>query len=346
MEQLYADNKKEGAADDKQSSGNNFIEIKPTIRTVNSIIHAHAKRVQELMEVRDIDAARKVAREAEEFLDLMKERYEQTQDPDHMPDVMTYTTVMDTYGRCGRYGSTRRAQSLLEELKALYAKKKDSKLKPNVRTYTSLITAWSKTRSPDSPREAERLLEEMNESSDIAVQPNARSYTAAIHAWARSADHTKAQRALKLLQTMKAEYKKTGRDELKPTLISYNAALDSCARCQGDLQQQTDALKIAFAIFKAIGVEADMEANSTTYAALLRAISFLLQPGGERNNLAKMVFEKAKKAGMVDFRVMLQLKKSADSLLFLELLKDDLPLDRNGNFDFNNVPPNWARNVR
>jgi len=59
-----------------------------------------------------------------------------------------------------------------------------------------------------------------------------------------------------------------------------------------------------------------------------------------------MVFEKAKKAGMVDFRVMLQLKKSADSLLFLELLKDDLPLDRNGNFDFNNVPPNWARNVR
>lgn len=353
MEQLYAAelSKEKSDSDDDDSSSSSshgHTLIKPTIRTVNSIIHAHSKRVQEFVEARDLDAARKTAREAEEYLDLMKERYEQTKDPDHMPDVMTYTTVIDTLGRCGRYHSTLRAQGLLEELKELYSnpdKKNHQKLKPNVRTYTAVISAWSRTRSHDSPREAERLLAEMKNSVDPDLQPNARTFTGVIHAWGRSADHTKAQRALKLLTTMKELHKTTGREDVKPTLIAYNAALDACARCQGDLHQQTDALKIAFAIFKAIQQDPQIEPNTTTFSTLLRASSFLLQPGEQRNVVAKSVFEKAQKAGMVDFRVLLQLKKTASAALLQELL-EGVEKDRQGNFDFNNIPPGWSRNVR
>ena len=313
---------------------------------MNSIIQAHGKRVQELVEAKDMDSARQVAREAQGYLDLMKERYEQTKDPDHMPDVTTYTTLMDTFGRCGRYGSTMRAKALLQELKDLYQETQNPKLKPNVRTYTSLITAWSKTRSPDSPMEAERVLAEMRESDDPDLQPNAKTFTAVINAWGRSSDHTKAQRALKLLQTMKELHKTTGRNDLKPTLVSYNSALDACARCQGDLHQQTDALKIAFAVFKAIQQDNQIEANSITYANLLRACSFLLQPGEERNNVAKVVFEKAKKAGMIDGRVMVQLKKTAGTPVLQELLDGFVPLDRQGTYIFSSIPPNWSRNVR
>jgi len=338
MEQLYAD-----------SDEGDENRIKPTIRTVNSIITAHAKRVQEAVETRDIDGARKMAREAEEFLDLMKERYEQTQDPDHMPDVMTYTTVMDTYGRCGRYHSTLRAKSLLDELKDVYQQNSNPRQKPNVRTYTSLMTAWSKTRSPDSPKEAEKLLKELMDSDDPDLQPNSRTFTAVIHAWGRSADHTKAQRALKVLQMMKAMEKEATSNsrklELKPTLVSYNAALDACARCQGNLQQQTDALKIAFAVLKAVQQDKSLEPNSITFATVLRACSFLLQPGGERNTVGKIIFEKARKAGMADYRVLLQLIKTVDSTMLLELL-GELPQDRRGNFDFNLAPPGWSRNVR
>lgn len=338
MEQLYAD----GDEGDEN-------RIKPTIRTVNSIITAHAKRVQESVESRDIDGARKTARDAEEYLDLMKERYEQTQDPDHMPDVMTYTTVMDTYGRCGRYHSTLRAKALLDELKDVYRQHKNPKQKPNVRTYTSLITAWSKTRSPDSPQEAESLLKELLNSKDPELEPNSRTFTAVIHAWGRSADHTKAERALKLLQAMKAMEKeatsKSRKQEVKPTLVSYNAALDACARCQGDLQQQTDALKIAFAVLKAVQQDKSLEANSVTFATLLRACSFLLQPGDQRNHVGTMIFEKAQKAGMADYRVLLQLIKTVDSTVLPELL-GELPQDRRGNFDFSQAPPGWSRNVR
>lgn len=331
MEQLYA-------KDEDQ-------KVKPTIRTVNAIIKAHTRRVQELTEERNIDEARKLAREAEEYLDLMKERYEQTQDPDHMPDVMTYTSVMDTYGRCGRYHCTLRAKALFEELQALYKETGNHKLKPNVRSYTSLITAWSKTRSPDSPAEAERLLKEMWNSKDPEIQPNSRTYTSVIHAWAKSNDHNKAQRSLKVLQDMKALQKEHKRLDLKPTLITYNAALDACARCQGDITQQTDALKISFAILKAIQQDATMEANSLTFANVLRGCSFLLQPGPERNKVGSALFEKATKAGMADYRVLLQLKKAVDAGTLQELLKP-LHQDSRGNFDFNTAPPGWSRNVR
>jgi len=338
MEKLY---------NDGQNSSDTKNPIKPTIRTVNSIIQAHAKRVQELVEDRDSDGARKVAREAEEFLEMMKEQYEQTGDPDLMPDVMTYTTVMDTFGKIGRYHSTQRAKTLLKELKTMYEEsgRENLKLKPNVRTYTSLIKAWSKTRSPDSPREVEQLLKEMEDSGDPDLLPNARTYTAVIHAWGRSADHTKAQRALKILQTMKELAKAPGRKDVAPSLISYNACLDACARCQGNLDQQTAALKIAFAVLKAIQLDPTTEANSSTYSTLLRAISFLMDVGEQRNQVARTVFQKAVKSGMVDFRVLLQLKKCVDSTTLREQL-DGVEQDRSGNFDFNAIPPGWNRNVR
>ena len=328
MEQLYEDHP----------------NIKPTIRTVNSIIQAHAKLVQEYVEQRDAEGAKKVAKEAHEFLDLMKERYEQTNDPDHMPDVMTYTSVMDAYGRCGRYHSTMKAKALMDELKDLYAQTKNPRLKPNYRTYTCLIAAWSKTRSPDSTREAERLLQEMIDSNDPDLQPNARSFTSVIHAWARSFDATKPQRALKLLKRMKDLYN-SGLKDAKPNLITYNAAMDACARCQGDLHQQTESLKIAFAILKAIQVDPQLEPNAMSFSTLLRACAFLMPTGDERDKVAKAVFEKARKAGMGDFRVLLNLKKAVNTQMLQELL-EGVPQDRNGTFDFNQIPPGWNRNVR
>ncbi|CAB9514780.1 Pentatricopeptide repeat-containing protein [Seminavis robusta] len=329
--------------------------IRPDGISYNSVVDAWAysgrkESIHKLVEEKNYDEARKTARDAEEYLTLMKERYEQTQDPDHMPDVMTYTAAMDTYGRCGHYTSTMRARALLEELKDLYEESGNPKLKPGVRTYTSLITAWSKTRSPDSTRYAEQLLEEMNNSGDTDLYPNARTYTAVIQAWGRSPDHNKAARSLKLLQALKERHNAatspSRKQALKPTLSTYNNALEACARCQGDLAQQTAALKIAFAILKAVNQkESGLQANAVTYATVLRACSFLLGPGAERNTVATAVFEKAKKAGMADFRVLFQLRKTVDSKQLAELL-DGLPQDRNGIFDFNKAPPGWSRNVR
>jgi len=192
------------------------LQVKPTIRTVNSIITAYAKRIYELQG----EEALECAKMAHNLLLEMKDKYQETQDADYQVDVTTYTSVMDAYGRCGSLEATLCAEQLLEELKQLHAETGNSKLQPNTRTYTSLITAWAKTKSYKSPHNADALLKEM-EGSDT-FPPNTRSYTGVIQAWARSRDVTKPQRALRILKHMK-ELAQNGNDSVKPNLITYNA---------------------------------------------------------------------------------------------------------------------------
>ena len=74
---------------------------------------------------------------------------------------------------------------------------------------------------------------------------------AAITAWARSRDNTKPQRALRLLKKASDMYKETKDKRIQPTLFTYNAAIDACAKCHGAPPEvQSNALKIAFAVNK------------------------------------------------------------------------------------------------
>ena len=195
--------------------------VKPTVRTVNTVITAYAKRVLELRG----DEALECAKRAHDILLETKQKYEATNDPDYQVDVLTYTSVMDAYARCASLEATLCAEKLLEELKQVYEETGNEKLKPNTRTYTSLITAWAKTKSYKAPHIAEGLLKEMQESE--TAKPNTRSYTAVIQAWARSRDATKPQRALRILKHMK-ELAKNGDESVRPSLVTYNAGECHC----------------------------------------------------------------------------------------------------------------------
>lgn len=206
MEQLY-------------ENGN--VRVKPTMRTIHSIITAYAKRVKEYNVSGQREKALDMAKAAHAVLLSTRQRFEQTQDPDYQVDVMTYTSVMDAYAQCRSLEATQCAQDLLTELKTLYKETGNTKLLPNTRTYTCLITAWAKTRSPKSPHKAEELLQEMQQGGN-EIKPNTRSYTGVIQAWARSRDPTKPQRALRLLKQMK-QLSKHGDQTVHPNLIAYNA---------------------------------------------------------------------------------------------------------------------------
>lgn len=220
------------------SSSAGSLVVKPTIRTVNSILHAHAKRAQEYT-MKDPALARRAADDARALLNRMTAKYEATQDVDYQPDVTSYSTVMDAYGRCATYEATLEAESLLQELKALFQRTKNNQRhEPNIRTYTTLISAWAKVVNADeAPQRAQALLEEIktlkhyNPSTQQyqPMYPNARTYLAVLQCWARSRDPTKAQRALQILLTMKDLYKQTQNPELRPNLVTYNAGTLACA---------------------------------------------------------------------------------------------------------------------
>ena len=115
-------------------------------------------------------------------------------------------------------------------------------------------------------------------------------FQAAISAWARSDDNSKPKRALRLLKKASDTYKATKDKRIQPSLYTYNAAIDACAKCHGTFEQQAEALKIAFAVNKAI-TAAKLQGNHVTYNTLLRAVNGLLDPGKEKRDIIKAVFQ-------------------------------------------------------
>ena len=316
--------------------------IKPSIRNVNTMINAHAKVASQLAMNRGRGSSDKAIKYAEDAHDLKKQMdaiYQKTGDIDFAPDVTTYTSVIDAYSRCGSPKSTKEAENLLEELKSLYQKTKNPNLRPNVRTYTSLISCWSRTRVKESPRKVQALLEEMRDNP--ATQPNSHTYTAVIQTWARSLDNNKAREVLKVLREMQDLHKKTGGDDVRPNVLTYNAAMHACGSCHGTMEQQTEALKIAFAILKTIEIDEFVRPNQVTYSTLLAAVAALLPAGDERNKVAKAVFEKSKNAGLVSPTTMKNFRKSVDASVMQEL-----GIGGSGAQDYNNIPNSWSKNVR
>jgi hypothetical protein len=145
--------------EDLSEQGNT--RVKPTVRTVNSIIAAYAKRIRNL----NADEALEAAQAAHGLLTEMVQRYKRTRHVDDQVDVMTYTGVMDAYARCASLEAAELAEGVLKELKDAY--RSTGTTNNNVRTYTSLITAWAKTKNKKSPRRAEELSLEMKAGGDV-----------------------------------------------------------------------------------------------------------------------------------------------------------------------------------
>jgi hypothetical protein len=91
-------------------------------------------------------------------------------------------------------------------------------------------------------------------------------------------------------------------------------------------------------------MEPDIDPNHVTYGTVLKATSFLLPAGEERNKVASALFEKARAAGMIDIHMIKNMRKAVDSNVMRELFAD--MADHKGHIDDNNIPPAWSRNVR
>lgn len=155
-------------------------------------------------------------------------------------------------------------------------------------------------------------------------------------AWVRSSDPNKPKRVLHFLKSLNDRFKLSEDSELKPTLLTYNNAMEACANCQGSSEEQTVALKIIFAINKAI-IAAKMEPNHISYRILIKAATNLVPPGEERNAIVKALFDKCKNSGQVD-KFVLKALQYADSTTFHACVVKSKTN--------NAIPTEWSRNVQ
>lgn len=236
---------------------------------------------------------------------------------------------------------------------------------PNIHTYAALILAWSRSGARYAPQRTQEFLEEVLHHKNPSVQPNSVLFTHVILSWARSGRPDQAAQALALLKRLRGLVKEKEAaknsstsssnskqlsmqlQQLAPSVQTYNAVLDACARTRGTAQQELAALQIAFAVHKALQLDDNVEENSHTFATLLRAVGALLPSGSdERNPVATAVMKKAIAAGQVDRNVIKTLQRACDAAVFTKLLKDDMVQLSSGHFDFDSIPAQWSRNLQ
>lgn len=328
--------------------------LKPVTRVANSAMNAYLKHGARALRGPGSASNRSwvYAKKVHEILNGCNRKYKETGDVSFRPDITTYTMVIEAYGRCYDAAATERGEYLFRHVNKLWKSSGDDNLKPSSRTFTVMINSWAKSRDPQSTEKVEELItmmEDMYEedrkngnAKKSSVRPSIRTYTAAMGAWVRSRDNTKPQRALRILKKVSDMYKVSGDEGIKPTLFTYNVAIDACAMCNGNSEQQNAALKIAFAVNKAI-TASKLEPNQITYSTLIKAAGRLLPQGEQRREVVTAVFKKSQDKGYVDTNVIKALEQAADRTTFYNLM--EVACDRNGHFHQENMPKEWTKNV-
>ena len=224
------------------------------------------------------------------------------------PNVRTYSTVIDAWGKQSNPLAAQQAQDLLERLQEKYEESGDVAMQPNAITYNTVINGWAKSGAlvegtekceallkemetpdvisfnavlhawarsglPNAGERAEHLLREMTK-GDRPVQPNGRTYTTVMDAWSRShlGCTDSARRAHTLLKEMEELSAGDPDSPVKPNYVSYSTVINAYAL------SKTEPLKAhkAFSLLNRMnrltkGGYTDVRPNRVTYNSVLNA---------------------------------------------------------------------------
>ncbi len=236
------------------------------------------------------------------------------------PNEMLFTSVIAAWGRSGDANGGQRAELILRKLEEL-SKLGYPDLKPTIFTYNAVIGAWGRSRVRDSVYRAERLLQELEhryKMGEADLRPNSTTYNAIINALAKRYAPSAAKRAESMLLSMLKQYH-SGHKDMKPSTITYNTVINTCSFAKQDQEQ---ALKIAFSVFKLMTSVEGIKPSSVTYLLLINACHYLipLHEEEQRFSMAKSVFEMCCKDGLMADKVLCKLRRCLSAEKYEQLI--------------------------
>lgn len=289
--------------------------LKPNTVAFNTSIHAWASsqrgrkgahRAQELLSQLESFSESEELEGSEEWIDpssLVDDGMDE-HDLNLSPNARSYSMVMNAWSNVATVdrGS---GESAALHCEAILAKMEergadDASIRPNIIAYTTCISAWANTRGVEhAASRAEGILNRLLDTHYTDVQSelpsfegvaddasHAAPFNSVITACARSSDPSSTDRALAILDKLEAS-------PIPPTLTSYNAALDACAR-HGDPdrgQAILDRMR-----------ENDIEPDSTSYNTILNSYSRTLEPlRGDRARDFLFTLEERRESGDSSF---------------------------------------------
>ena len=215
------------------------------------------------------------------------------------------------------------------------------------------MNAWAKSGDVEAPKRARDVLDRMESFSTstkwgkkgrgLDISPDATSFASVINAYARSPNFGKAQAAYELFLHMKELYDDSGKAALRPNSVVYNSVLNACAFTVGDLEEQSQSIRIANAMLVGLDESPYGKPDHITYGTYLKVVTNQMPIESEaRNQIVEAVFRKCAKDGMVGELVLRQLKemggmeKTYEKLLGKSIKEELSPRD---------LPSSWTRNV-
>lgn len=174
-------------------------------------------------------------KEAERLLNEMETRASQGE-TFLAPNTLTYSTVIQIYGRSGKPD---KAEAILE---LMYKKYQDGNtdVAPNTRTFTSVLQAWGRSGLRGSSERALAILDRMKELHRHGVlqdvKPNFFTYTSVLGSLATSHKKADCQRAVELVEEMEALAEED--PEAAPNCFAWNNALRTFANVGDGIKAQ------------------------------------------------------------------------------------------------------------
>lgn len=163
-----------------------------------------------------------------------------------------------------------------------------------------------------------------------------------INAFAKSASPTKAVDAELILDNMIVSYK-NGNGDAKPSLRTYGTVLNACAYSnRGSKQDKAAAFKISRRCFKEVISGNNGQPNSMIFSLFILSCLNLVPAGTKRDQLLASVFDECCKRGLVDTRVVLDIRRSSPTLRKQLLENTNL---ENGIIHINDIPQQWRSNL-
>ena len=164
-----------------------------------------------------------------------------------------------------------------------------------------------------------------------------------INAFAKSTSPTKAMDAETVLNNMVDSYHK-GNGDAKPSLRTFGTVLNACAYTDnGSKKEKAAAFKVARRCFKEI-ISGDIgQPNSITFSLFILSCIKLVPPGTKRDQLLSSVFDECCKRGLVDVKIILDIRRSSPLLRRKLLQSANL---ENGSIHINDIPAEWRSNIR
>lgn len=275
---------------------------------------------------------------AEELLARMQDLYHEWNGEPVSTSV--YNAVINAWASSGRAESRERVKELLQEMEN-NSGEDPSIPEPNRISYNTVIKAM-RDGSADDAAYAERILTTLEQRGTDALHllPDSYSYTSVITAYGRSDAPNKAEKALQLLERMILATKK-GNIAAKPTVHSYNAALNACAFVEGSDEEKSTAFEVASKVFTLL--KRHDEPDQTSYGTMIRVCSGLLSTKDKRREkMVEDIFQEACENGSVGRLVVTQMKFAASPAQHIRLMGREV----HEKINVIDLPRAWTQNVR